>query len=76
MINSSLQLVEKKHPEVREFDYWSESMSELCFLKNMVIQLSLCAAVQSAESDAGKHLFVYASDRHIHPRTVLERLCL
>lgn len=35
-----LQLVEKKHPEVREFDYWSESMSELCFLKNMVIQLS------------------------------------
>lgn len=40
MINSSLQLVEKKHPEVREFDYWNESMSELCFLKNMVIQLS------------------------------------
>ena len=40
LINSSLQLVEKKHPEVREFDYWSESMSELCFLKNMVIQLS------------------------------------
>lgn len=40
LINGSLQLVEKKHPEVREFDYWSESMSELCFLKNMVIQLS------------------------------------
>ena len=40
LINSSLQLVEKKHPEVREFDYWNESMSELCFLKNMVIQLS------------------------------------
>ena len=41
LINSSLQLVEKKHPEVREFDYWSESMSELCFLKNMVMQVSI-----------------------------------
>ena len=36
LINSSLQLVEKKHPEVREFDYWSESMSELCFLCNQL----------------------------------------
>ena len=76
LINSSLQLVEKKHPEVREFDYWSESMSELCFLKNMVIQLSSAQAVQSTESDAGKHLFVYASDRHFHPCTILEELCL
>ena len=40
LLSNALQLVEKKHPEVREFDYWSESMSELCFLKNMVIQLS------------------------------------
>lgn len=40
LINSSLQLVAKKHPEVCDFDYWSETMSEIDFLKNMVSQLS------------------------------------
>ena len=40
LINSSLQLVAKKHPEVQDFDYWKESMSEIDFLKNMVTQLS------------------------------------
>lgn len=40
LINSSLQLVEKKHPEVSTFDYWNETMSEITFLKNMVTQLS------------------------------------
>lgn len=40
LINSSLQLVAKKHPEVSDFDYWSETMSEIDFLKNMVSQLS------------------------------------
>lgn len=40
LISSSLQLVAKKHPEVNDFDYWSETMSEISFLKNMVTQLS------------------------------------
>lgn len=40
LVNGSLQLVEKKHPEVRDFDYWNEAMSEISFLKNMVTQLS------------------------------------
>ena len=40
LINSSLQLVAKKHPAVQDFDYWKESMSEIDFLKNMVTQLS------------------------------------
>jgi signal transduction histidine kinase len=40
LINGSLQLVEKKHPEVKAFDYWNEAMSEIDFLKNMVTQLS------------------------------------
>lgn len=40
LINGSLQLVEKKHPEVSSFDYWNEAMSEINFLKNMVTQLS------------------------------------
>lgn len=40
LVNGSLQLVAKKHPEVRDFDYWNEAMSEISFLKNMVTQLS------------------------------------
>ena len=40
LVNGSLQLVTKKHPEVCEFDYWNEAMSEIEFLKNMVTQLS------------------------------------
>lgn len=40
LINGSLQLVAKKHPEVINFDYWDETMSEVDFLKNMVPQLS------------------------------------
>lgn len=40
LISGSLQLVAKKHPEVQGFHYWSESMSEIDFLKNMVTQLS------------------------------------
>lgn len=40
LVNSSLQLVAKKHPEVHDFDYWNEAMSEINFLKNMVTQLS------------------------------------
>lgn len=40
LVNGSLQLVAKKHPEVCDFDYWDEAMSEISFLKNMVTQLS------------------------------------
>lgn len=40
LVNGSLQLVAKKHPEVCDFDYWNEAMSEINFLKNMVTQLS------------------------------------
>lgn len=40
LVNSSLQLVAKKHPEVCNFDYWNETMCEISFLKNMVTQLS------------------------------------
>lgn len=40
LIGSSLQLLEKKHPEVRDFDYWNESMTEINFLKKIVTELS------------------------------------
>lgn len=40
LINGSLQLVAKKHPEVSRFEYWNEAISEIDFLKEMVTQLS------------------------------------
>lgn len=40
LIGSSLQLLEKKHPEVQDFDYWQESMQEIQRLKQMVTKLS------------------------------------
>ncbi len=40
LINGSLQLIAKKHPEICNFDYWDEMASEVVFLKNMVTQLS------------------------------------
>ena len=40
LISSSLQLVEKKHPEVSDFAYWAETMSEITSLRNMVTELS------------------------------------
>lgn len=40
LISSSLQLIANKHPEVDRFNYWNETMSEVDFLKNMVVQLS------------------------------------
>lgn len=40
LVNSSFQLVARKHPEVCNFEYWDEAMSEIDFLKNMVTQLS------------------------------------
>lgn len=40
LINSSLQLVEKKHPRVKEYTYWQDAMQELDALKKMLIELS------------------------------------
>ncbi len=54
LISASLQLVAKKHPEVQDFNYWNESMSEIDFLKNMVTQLSsakFCSRLNLTEVD-------------------------
>lgn len=39
LINGSLQLMIQKHPEVCDFQYWDETMSEIEFLTSMVIQV-------------------------------------
>lgn len=54
LIGSSLQLVEKKHPEIAQFPYWAESMSEIAFLRSMVTELStsrLCSHLNLCQVD-------------------------
>ena len=40
IINSSLQLIEKQHPEVSDFAYWNDTISDVHALRNIIIELS------------------------------------
>lgn len=40
IVNSSLQLLERYHPEITEFEYWKDSRDSLDYLREMVRELS------------------------------------
>lgn len=40
LINSSLQLIAKKHPEVTGYEFWHETIQELSYLKKLIAELS------------------------------------
>ncbi len=40
LINSSLQLIESDHPEVKEFRFWNQTMSDLASLRKLINELS------------------------------------
>jgi signal transduction histidine kinase len=40
VIGSSLQLIEKQHPDVQEFSYWKETMSDVKYLRQIVQEVS------------------------------------
>lgn len=40
LINSSLQLIEQQHPEVKTFAFWKETMEDLSFLRTLLDELS------------------------------------
>ena len=70
LINSTLQLVAKAHPEVADYEYWSEAMSEIDFLKNMVTQFSsarLCSHLNVMQVNI--YSFMYQFVRSIHALT-------
>lgn len=49
-ISSSLQLLEKLHPDIKVYDYWNDAMQEIASLKTMLIELSsarLCDIVDT-----------------------------
>lgn len=40
IVSSSIQLLEKQHPELADYEYWTESREALDYLKQMVHELS------------------------------------
>lgn len=40
LINSSLQIIESSHPEVKTFKYWDTTMEDIVYLKNLIAQIS------------------------------------
>ncbi len=49
-ISSSLQLIEKTHPEVMDYPYWKDTISDVWALKKMVIEISsarLCSQLNT-----------------------------
>jgi signal transduction histidine kinase len=39
LINSSLQIIESSHPEVRAYKYWNSTMSDVHYMKDLVNEL-------------------------------------
>lgn len=40
LINSSLQMIAKQHPEIESYDYWNDAVSDVRTLKDIVVELS------------------------------------
>ncbi len=40
LINSSLQLIESEHPEVKDFRFWNQTMEDMKNLRNLISELS------------------------------------
>ena len=40
LINSSLQIIEPSHPEVRTFKYWNSTILDVNYMKDLLIELS------------------------------------
>ena len=40
LINSSLQLIQSMHPEVREFQFWSQTLEDVEYLSQLLNDLS------------------------------------
>ena len=40
LINSSLQLIESMHPEVKEFQFWSQTLEDMAFVSQLLDDLA------------------------------------
>jgi two-component system sensor histidine kinase AtoS len=59
LINSSLQLIESQHPEVKDFKYWSETMNDIqyvCCLLDELSAFNKCTSLNVSEYSISKLL--------------------
>lgn len=64
LISSSLQLIQKEHPEVKDFAFWKETMEDVDFLCRLVNDLSFhqkSETIRSSRLDSGRFLNEIAS---------------
>ena len=41
LINSSLQLIESMHPEVKDFQFWSQTLEDVSYVNQLLEDLSI-----------------------------------
>jgi len=64
MIHSSMQIIEKEHPEVTDFAYWSDMKADMLYLRHLLDEVSgfnNCDRLQSEETDTSFYLSEIAS---------------
>lgn len=49
LINSSLQLIQKQHPEVTGFNYWDDTLSDVQNLRSIITELSTAKLAKDPE---------------------------
>ena len=53
LINSSLQLIQSMHPEVKEFRFWSQTLEDVSYVTQLLDDLAARRVWQSYEAKAG-----------------------
>ena len=58
LINSSLQLIERTHPEVKDFPFWSQTLEDVEYLNQLLDDLAAAADLGGAPATAAAFLCV------------------
>lgn len=51
LIGSSLQLIEKQHPQVKDFRYWKSTMSDILELTQLFQEFSACRTFENIQKE-------------------------
>ncbi len=67
VIGCSLQLIEKKHPEVKDFPFWEDTLADVAGLRQMILEVSstsLCENPQKSYVNLYDFLSVLRTSAH------------
>lgn len=71
LIGGSLQLIEKQHPQVREFNYWNSTMSDISKLTHMFEEFSSFRSFKNVKKET-VDMNVFFHDIHKNFSTLLQ----